>query len=84
MARWILRYGTSRRGYLRGKRAFEPRPWGYLLRRTRENAVVLARTVSAPLAWRRKKTLRRNPADRVRLEELRVEYQLQLAGPMRF
>ena len=30
------------------------------------------------------KTLKRNPADRVCLEELRVEYQRKLAGPMRF
>jgi hypothetical protein len=49
-----------------GKSPLEPPPWGRLLRRTFENAVILACTVSGPLGWRRKKTLKRNPAGRVR------------------
>jgi len=28
MTRWILRYGTNCRGYLRGKKPLEPPPWG--------------------------------------------------------
>ena len=54
---------------------FEPPPRGSLLRRRRENVVILARTVSVPLGGRRKKALRRNPAGRVprlALQELGV------------
>jgi hypothetical protein len=43
-------------------------PWtprGRLLRRTHENAVILARTVSAPLGWRRKKAQQMGKWDRV-------------------
>ena len=43
------------------KSPLEPPPWGRLLRRTRENAVILARTVSAPLGWRRKERSKENP-----------------------
>jgi hypothetical protein len=39
------------------KSPLEPPAWGRLSRRRRENAVILARRVSAPLGWRRKKTL---------------------------
>jgi hypothetical protein len=87
MARWILRYGTSRRGYFRGESPLEPPPWGRLLRRTRENAVILARTVSAPLGWRRKKSPKEIPPVGSAGWPYRnslFEYQLQLAGPMRF
>jgi hypothetical protein len=43
-----------------GKSPLETPPWGRLLRRTRENAVILARTVSAPLGWRRKKSQKKS------------------------
>ena len=44
-----------------GKSPLKPPSWGYSLRRTRENAVILARTVSAPLGWRRKKRSKEIP-----------------------
>ncbi len=36
------------------KSPIQPPPWGRLSRRTRENAVIWAHTVSDPLGWRRK------------------------------
>ena len=64
MARWILRYETSCRGYVPGKSWLEKKPPGgaFFAANTRECSVILARTVSAPLGCRGNQYATADPA----------------------